>query len=81
MEMMELFEIRRNPNVTGFVIKRSAGGYWNVFVNMKVDDVVIKACVKAQRGQTRDFKTLDNAVRCVEGFGKSDRVTVMINAR
>lgn len=80
-KMMELFEIKRNPNVTGFFIKRSAGGDWNIYVVMKIDEKEIKACVKTQRGPIRDFKTLDNAVKFIEDCGKTDRVTVMINAR
>jgi len=83
MEMMSFTEIKRNPNITVFSIKRNAGNDWNVFftITVKTDNGVYceENLVKTQRGQARDFKTLDNAVRFVESCGKTNKVTVLFD--
>ena len=73
--MMSFFEIKLNPNITDFCIKRNAGNDWNVF--FKIDGELHQ--VKTQRGQIRNFKTVDNAVRFVESCGKTSKVTVLFD--
>lgn len=71
---MGLLEIKRNPNIKEFVIKRNNVGGWSVF--FMIDKEVFQ--VKTQREQQRNFKTLDNAVRYIESTGKTNKVTVII---
>ena len=74
MDMMGLTEIRRNPNVTDFGIKRNADGKWNVF--FMIDKELHQ--VMTQRGQARVFKTLDYAVKFVEDCDKTNSVKVIL---
>ena len=74
MEMMDLFEIKRNPNVGQFEVKKGINGDWNIYFYIDTE----KHIVKTKRGVVRNFKTLDNVAIFVEKCGKCSDFRVFI---
>ena len=74
MEMMDLFEIKRNPNVGLFEVKKGIDGDWNIYFYIGNE----KHLVKTKRGEARNFKTLDNVAIFIEKCGKCANFRVLI---
>ena len=61
-EMMDLSEIKRNPNCKNFSVRRDLNGGWNIHFNIDSKEHL----AKTKRGNIRSFTTMDAVTSYLE---------------
>ena len=74
MEMMDLIEIKRNPNCKNFTVRKNLDGYWNIYFFIDNEQHLFKT----KRGDMKIFKTINHVMSFLEKTNKCNDVRVFL---